>query len=139
MAQERHRRHHAQVRLTVVGKDGQEEDRVGMKMQRLQPVVVEDFIKEIREGRNQPDGDAAREEGKMVLSSGSGTSEASRSSVSPHSLLSPAVSRRTEARLFSVMVGASRAGSYQAGAKEVLTLCGAMDRKCRMRLERIWR
>ena len=48
--------------------------------------------------------------GKKVLSSGSGTSEASRSSVSPHSLLAPAVSRRTEARLFSVTVGASRAG-----------------------------
>ena len=35
-----------------------------MEMQRLQPVVVEDFIKEIRKGRNQPDGDAAREEGE---------------------------------------------------------------------------
>ena len=50
--------------------------------------------------------------GKKVLPSGSGSSEASRSSVSPHSSLSPAVSRRREARLFSVTVGASRAGSY---------------------------
>ena len=64
MAQERHGRHHAQVCLTVVGKDGQEEDLVGMEMQRLQPIVVEDFVKEIREGRNQPDSNAAREEGK---------------------------------------------------------------------------
>ena len=54
MAQERHGRHHAQVRLTVVGKDGQEEDRVGMEMQRLQPVVVEDLIKEIGEGGTNP-------------------------------------------------------------------------------------
>ena len=64
MAQKRHGRHHAQVRLTVLGKDGQEEDRIGMEMQRLQPIVVADFIKEIREGRNQPNGDAAREEGE---------------------------------------------------------------------------
>ena len=33
-----------------------------MEMQRLQPVVVEDLIEEIGEGRNQPDGDTAREE-----------------------------------------------------------------------------
>ena len=77
--------------------------------------------------------------GKKVLSSGSGTSEASRGSVSPHSLLSPAVSRRTEARLFSVMVGSSRAGSYQAGAEEVLTLRGAMGGRCRARTEQICR
>ena len=64
MAQERHGRHHAQVRLTVVGEDGQEEDRVGMEMQRLQPIVVEDFIKEIRERGDQPNGGAAREEGE---------------------------------------------------------------------------
>ena len=35
-----------------------------MEVQRLQPVVVDDFIKEIREGRNQPNGDAALEEGE---------------------------------------------------------------------------
>ena len=77
--------------------------------------------------------------GKKVLPSGSGMSEASRSSVSPHSLLSPAVSRRVEARLFFVTVGASRAGSYQAADEEGLVLRGAMDHGCRMRLERIWR
>ena len=72
-----------------------------------------------------------------MLPSGSGSSDVSRSYVFPHSLLSPAVSRRTEVRLFSVMVGTSRAGSYQASAEEVLTLRGAMDCGCRMRLERI--
>ena len=139
MVQERHGRHHTQVRLTLVGKDGQEEDRVGMEMQRLQPIVVEDFIKEIREGRNQPDGDAAREEGEegavLGLRHVGGKTELGL----PHSLLSPAVSRRTEARLFSVTVGALRAGSYQAGDEEALTLRGAMDCGCRMRLERVWR
>ena len=77
--------------------------------------------------------------GKKELPSDSGSSEASRSSVFPHSLLSLAVSRRTEARLFSVMVGASRAGSYQAGDEEVLTLRGAMGGRCRARMEQIWR
>lgn len=69
-----------------------------MDVQLLQAIVVEDFVKEIREWRNQPDSNAAREEGKEGAPS--------RSSVFPHSLLSPAVSRRTEARLFSVTVGA---------------------------------
>ena len=108
-----------------------------MEMQCLQPVVVEDLIKEIGEGGTNPTEMLLEKKGKKVLPSGSGTSEASRSSVSPHSLLSPAVSRRTEARLFSVTVGASRAGSYQAGAEEVLTLRGAMDRICGARLEQI--
>ena len=76
--------------------------------------------------------------GEKVLHSGSGSSEASRSSIFPHSLLSPAVSRRTEVRLLSVMVGTSRAGSYQAGAKEVLTLRGAMSGRCKARLGQIW-
>ena len=77
--------------------------------------------------------------GKKVLYSGSDASEASRSSVFPHSLLSPVVSRRTKARLFSLKVGTSRAGSYQASAEEALALRGAMDRSYGMRLERIWR
>ena len=77
--------------------------------------------------------------GKKVLPSGSGSSEASRSSVFSYSLLSPAVSSHTEARLFSMIVGASRAGSYHARAEEVLTLRGAMGGRCRARLERIWR
>ena len=76
---------------------------------------------------------------KKVLSSGFGVSKASRSSVFLHSLLSPAVNRHTEAWLFFLLVGASRAGSYQAGADEVLTLRGAMRRRCRARLEQIWR
>ena len=110
-----------------------------MEVQRLQPVVVEDLIKEIRERGNQPSGDAAREEGEEGAPSGSGTSGTSRISVFPHSLLSPAVSRRVDARLFSVTLGASRAGSYQAGAEEDLTLRGAMGCRCRARLEHIWR
>ena len=63
-----------------------------------------------------------------MLPSGSGTSEASRSSVFPLSLLSPAVSKRVAARFFSVMLGASRAGSNQAGAEEDLTYHGAIGR-----------
>ena len=110
-----------------------------MEMQRLQTVVVKDFIKEIGERGTNPTATLLEKKGKKVLPSGSGSSEASWSSVFPHSLLSPAVSRRTEARLFSMTVGASRAGTYQAGAEEVLTLRGAMDRRCRMRVERIWR
>ena len=110
-----------------------------MEVQRLQPLVVEDLIKEIGEGGTNPTTTLLEKKGKKVLPSGSGTSEASRSSVFPPSLLSPAVSRRTEARLFSVTVGASRAGSYQAGAEEVLVLRGAMGHRDGARLEQIWR
>ena len=106
-----------------------------MEMQRLQPEVVEDLEKEIRKGGTNPAVMLLVKKGKKVLPSGSGTSEASRSSIFPPSLLSPAVSRRTEARLFSVTVGASRAGSYQAGAEEVLTLRGAMGGRCRAMME----
>ena len=63
MAQQSHGQHHAQIRLAIVGEDGQEKDGVGMKMQRLQPEMAEDLIEEVREGRNQPGGDTAREEG----------------------------------------------------------------------------
>ena len=110
-----------------------------MEMQRLQPVVVKDLKKEIGEGGTNPTTMLLEKKGKKVLPSGSGMSEASRSSVFPHSLLSPAVSRRTEARLFSVTVGASRAGSYQAGDEEVLTLRGARGGRCRARSGQISR
>ena len=139
MAQERHGRHNAQVHLTVVGKDGQEEDRVGMEMQRLQPVVVEDFIKETREGRNQPDGDAAREEGEEGAPLRLWLVGREPELRLPPLIALPRRQQRTEARLFSVTVGASRAGSYQAGAEEVLTLRSAMGGRCRARMEQIWR
>ena len=64
-----------------------------------------------------------------------GISEASRSSVFPLLLLSPAVSKRATARFFSVTLGASRAGSNQAGADEDLTLRSAMGHRCGARLE----
>ena len=64
----------------------------------------------MEKGGTNPTAILLEKKGKKVLPSGSGTSEASRSSVFPHSLLSPAVSKRVEARLFSVMLGASRAG-----------------------------
>ena len=66
--------------------------------------------------------------GKKVLPSGSGTAEPARSSVFPLSLLSPATSRRVAARLFSGTLGASRAGSYQAGDEAGLTFRGAIGR-----------
>ena len=131
--------HHAQVRLAVVGKDGQEEDRLGMEVQRLQPVVVENLIKVVGERRDQPDSNAAREEGEegasLRLRHVGGKPELR---LAP-SLLSPAVSRRAGARLFSVTVGASRAGSYQAGTEEGLVLRGAMGCRCGAKLEQIWR
>jgi len=72
MAKERHGGHNAQVRLAVVGEDGQEEDRVGMEMQRLQPVVVEDFIKKSEKGGTNPTAALLEKKGKKVLPSGSG-------------------------------------------------------------------
>ena len=66
--------------------------------------------------------------GKKVLPSGSGTAEPARSSVFPLSLLSPAVSRHVAARFLSETLGASRAGSYQAGDEEPLTFGGAIGR-----------
>ena len=112
MAKQRHGRYHAQVCLAVVGEDGQEEDRVGMEMQRLQPVMGKDLIEEVGEGGTCPAMMLLMKKGKKVLSSGSGTTEPARSSVFPLSLLSPAVSRRVATRLFSKTLGASRAGSY---------------------------
>ena len=99
-----------------------------MKMQRLQPVVAKDLIEEVRERGNQPRDDAAHEEGKKVLPSGFGTAEPARSSVFPLLLLSPAVRKRMAARLFSETLGASRAGSYQAGVEAGLTFRGAIGR-----------
>ena len=59
MAKQHHGRHHAQVRLAVVGEDGQEEDGVGMKMKGVDLVMAEDGVEEVGEGGNQPDDDAA--------------------------------------------------------------------------------
>ena len=110
-----------------------------MEMQRLQPEVVEDLEKKIRKGGTNPAAMLLVKKGKKVLPSGPGSSEASRSSVFPLSLLAPAVSKRGAARFFSVTLGASRAGSNQDGAEEDLTLRGAIGRRCRARLEQIWR
>ena len=99
-----------------------------MKMQRVQPVVAKDLVEEVREGGTNPVAMALVKKGKKVLPSGSGMSEATRSSVFPLSLLSPAVSRRVAVRLFSETLGVSRAGSYQAGDEEDLTLHGAITR-----------
>ena len=50
MAQQSHGRHHAEVRLAVVGEDRQEKNQVGMKMKGLQPVMAEDGVEEVGEG-----------------------------------------------------------------------------------------
>ena len=54
VAQQSHGQHHTEVRLTIVGEDRQEKDRVGMKMQRLQPVMAKDLIEELGEGGTSP-------------------------------------------------------------------------------------
>ena len=89
-----------------------------MKMQRLQPVVAEDLVEEVREGGTSPAAMLLVKKGKKVLPSGSGTSEPARSSVLPFSLLSPAVSKRVAARFFSETLGVSRAGSYKQAAQQ---------------------
>ena len=90
--------------------------------------MAEDLIEEVREGGTNPTTMLLVKKGKKVLPSGSGTSEPTRSSVFPLSLLSPAVRRRVAARLFSVTLGASRTGSYQAGDEASLTFWGAIGR-----------
>ena len=63
VAQQCHGRHHPDIRLTVEGKDRQEKNGVGMEMEGLQPVMLEDCIEEVREGGNQASDDAAYKEG----------------------------------------------------------------------------
>ena len=63
-----------------------------------------------------------------MLFEASGSTEPARSSVFPLSLLSPTVSRRVTARFFSETLGASRAGSYQAGDEETLIFRGTIGR-----------
>ena len=62
MAKERHGWHNAQVRLAVEGKDQQEEDSVGMKIEGVEIIMAEDGVEEVRERGDQPDEDALREE-----------------------------------------------------------------------------
>ena len=99
-----------------------------MKMQCLQPVVAKDLVEEVGEGGTNPAAMALVKKGKKVLPSGSGRSEATRSPVFPLSLLSPAVSRRVVAGLFSETFGASRASTYQAGDEAGLTFRGTIGR-----------
>ena len=54
MAQQRHGRHHPNVRLAVEGEDRQKEDGVGMKMEGVMLVMAEDRVEEVGEGGNQP-------------------------------------------------------------------------------------
>ena len=63
MAQQRHGRHHSNVRLTVEGEDRQEKDGVGMKMEGVDLIVTEDGVEDVGEGGNQPGNGATREEG----------------------------------------------------------------------------
>ena len=99
-----------------------------MKMQRLQPIVAEDLIEEVREGGNQPGGDAAREEGEEGASLRLRHVGGKPKLRLPHSLLSPTVSKRVASRFFSETLGASRAGSYQAGDEVDMALRGAIGR-----------
>ena len=88
----------------------------------------EDGIEEVRERGNQARDDAAHKEGVEGAIRSPGSVEPARSSVFPLSFSSPAVSRRVAARFFSETLGASRAGSYQAGGEEALTFWGAIGR-----------
>ena len=133
MPQKRQGQHHTQLWLAIVGEDGQEKDRVGMEVQRLQPVVVKDLIKEIGEGRNQPDGDAAREEGEEGASLGLRHIGGDPELRLPFLVALPRrqqARKRVAARLFSETLGASRAGSNQAGDEAGLTFRGAIARRC---------
>ena len=54
VVQQCHRWHHAQVRLEIVGGYRQEKNGVGMEMESLQPVMLEDRIEEVGEGGTRP-------------------------------------------------------------------------------------
>ena len=63
MAKQRHGRHHPHECLAVKGKDRQEEDGAGMKMEGMEIIMAEDNIEEIRERGDYPREDAMPEEG----------------------------------------------------------------------------
>ena len=67
VAEEGHRRLHSYESLAVESKDGQEQDRVGLEMKGLDPVVFQDGGEERGERRHQPDKDAMEEEGVYRL------------------------------------------------------------------------
>ena len=54
VAQQRHGRHHSNIRLVVEGEDRQEEDGVGMKMESMDLVMAKDGVEEVREGGTSP-------------------------------------------------------------------------------------
>ena len=68
-----------------------------------------------------------------------GTAEPARSSFFPFLLFSPTISRRVAARFFAETLGASKAGSYQAGGESTLGFQGVIGRKLGRRSEQIWR
>ena len=55
--------HHPHERLTVEGEDGQEEDGIGMDMERVEAIVVKNDEEEAGEWGHQPRVDAVQEEG----------------------------------------------------------------------------
>ena len=87
--------HHPNERLTVEGKNGQEEDGVGMEVECVEAIVVENSEEEAREWGHQPRVDVVHEEGEKVLFVGSSAAVVTRSAISFHSLSSLAVRRST--------------------------------------------
>ena len=62
MAQQGHRGPYPNMSLAVVGEYLQEKNRVGMEVQSLQVVMVENRKEELRKGRHQTSDDGANEE-----------------------------------------------------------------------------
>ena len=54
MAEQHHGRHYPYERLAVEGKDRQEEDRVGMKMEGVEIIMAEDGVEEPEKGGTSP-------------------------------------------------------------------------------------
>ena len=53
MAQQGHRGLHTNMSFAILGENRQEKDRVGVEMQSLQVVLVENDMEELRERRHQ--------------------------------------------------------------------------------------
>ena len=94
--------HHPHERLAVEGKDGQKEDRVGMEMEHVVAVMVENGVEEAGERRNQPCPNVVQEEGIEGVVRGLRLGEGE-----PKHRLSPfaVIARRREKRNLELLLG----------------------------------
>ena len=70
MAEEGHWGPHAHKGLVVEGEDGQEQDGVGLEMERLDLIVLDDGSEELQEVQDEPREDDMEEEGVDWLCQG---------------------------------------------------------------------